>query len=281
MPAYNVERYVDEAVGSVLAQTLRNWELIVINDGSTDTTADLLSAYSDPRVHILHQRNRGVSAARNVGLDRAKGEFITFLDADDVLPKTSLANRAGFLATRPDIDIVDGQISVMDERLLQEIRRYVPRYVGPIFPALIRLDDTVFLSGFYMFRRRLLADLRFREYVTHAEDLIFFLEMADRTGAIVGHIDHTVYIYRNRPGSAMRNLSGLEQGYLALLAIAWGLQQANPADLSFLKRRIASIMVKSWLRCGRPDRAFGILVRLMGDRSKEAATPIAGPYARL
>ncbi len=83
IPLYNKERYVRRAIDSVLAQTVRDFELLVIDDGSTDNGRALVRAYTDARVRLIHQENRGVSAARNRGMAEARGELIAFLDADD------------------------------------------------------------------------------------------------------------------------------------------------------------------------------------------------------
>jgi glycosyltransferase involved in cell wall biosynthesis len=82
MPCYNGEAFLAEAVGSVLGQTFRDFELIVVDDGSTDGSAGILARYGDP-VRVMRQANRGVSAARNAGIEAARGNFIAFLDADD------------------------------------------------------------------------------------------------------------------------------------------------------------------------------------------------------
>lgn len=83
MPAYNVEEYICKSIESVVSQTYDNWELIIINDGSTDDTEKKVELYSDQRIFIYSQVNRGVSVARNEGIKKAKGEYIAFLDADD------------------------------------------------------------------------------------------------------------------------------------------------------------------------------------------------------
>ncbi len=83
IPAYNAGKYIESAVESVLRQSYTNIELIVVNDGSTDNTLDVLSHFSD--IKILSTSNKGVSHARNVGIDTSKGEYISFLDADDEL----------------------------------------------------------------------------------------------------------------------------------------------------------------------------------------------------
>ena len=84
MPAYNSEVYIRESIDSVLAQTFADFELIVVDDGSTDTTTAIAESYSDSRIRLIRQPNRGVSVARNTGLEASQGQFITFLDSDDL-----------------------------------------------------------------------------------------------------------------------------------------------------------------------------------------------------
>lgn len=95
MPAYNAERYISECIQSIINQNIKGWELIVIDDGSTDTTLQLCKSYAkaDARIKVFHQKNAGVSVARNRGLEKASGKYIVFVDADDILPKDSLKIR--------------------------------------------------------------------------------------------------------------------------------------------------------------------------------------------
>lgn len=90
MPVYNAEKYVGRAIESVLAQTYENYELIIVNDGSTDMSAEICKRYKDKRIYSTTQPNRGVSAARNVGMLVARGELFLFLDADDYLKSCAL-----------------------------------------------------------------------------------------------------------------------------------------------------------------------------------------------
>lgn len=87
MPVYNVEKYLEKTLESVKAQSFQNYELIVINDGSTDKSFEILKMYQDrmPQLYIMDQKNSGVSTARNRGIKRATGEYVCFLDADDQL----------------------------------------------------------------------------------------------------------------------------------------------------------------------------------------------------
>ena len=92
IPVFNAEKYLPECLDSVLAQTFQNFEIVCINDGSTDKSAEVLQKYAqkDKRICILTQENLGLSGARNTGLDHAKGEYIFFLDADDTIPEYAL-----------------------------------------------------------------------------------------------------------------------------------------------------------------------------------------------
>jgi glycosyltransferase involved in cell wall biosynthesis len=102
MPCYNAVAHLPRSVGSVLAQSSQDWELIAVDDGSTDGTRAWLEVQPDTRIHVHAQLNSGVSAARNAGLDRARGEYIAFLDADDTWEPDFVATMHAALSARPD-----------------------------------------------------------------------------------------------------------------------------------------------------------------------------------
>lgn len=92
IPAYNAERTLRRCVDSVLAQTYTNFELIVVDDGSKDSTAELCDHFDDERIRVFHKNNGGVSSARNLGLENAKGDYVSFIDADDYVEPCYLQN---------------------------------------------------------------------------------------------------------------------------------------------------------------------------------------------
>ena len=94
VPVYNVEKYLRRCIDSILSQTFSDFELLLIDDGSKDKSGDICDEYvaKDVRIKVFHKANAGVSSARNLGLDKAKGEFIFFVDSDDFLDKTHLEN---------------------------------------------------------------------------------------------------------------------------------------------------------------------------------------------
>lgn len=102
IPAYNVEAYIEETVNSVLSQTLEDWELIIVNDGSTDHTLEKLESFRDERVRLITVPNAGVSRARNLGIERAAGQYIAFLDGDDVWHCSHLETAYRYLSSHPD-----------------------------------------------------------------------------------------------------------------------------------------------------------------------------------
>lgn len=266
-PVFNGAHFIMEAANSVLAQTCRDWEWIIINDGSTDGTAALLEGLDDPRIQVIHQANAGTSTARNAGLDHARGAYITFLDADDLLPPDALALRAAYLDAHPDVDIMNGGVRVTSQGRL--LRHYHPDLdEGPLLDRLARLEEGVFFSVNYMIRRHKIGDHRFPYGQTHCEDLIFFLTLAHDARLRYAAIPEAVYEYRIQPGSAMSNLDGIERGYLDLIHHSKTLSELSPATCQAQIQRVRRILVRSWLRRLRPDRAMRALIKLYSARPR-------------
>ncbi|MFV0644123.1 MAG: glycosyltransferase family 2 protein [Sphingomonadaceae bacterium] len=105
MPVYNVERYVAQAIESVLAQTLDDWELIIVDDGGSDASLDICRSYDDPRIRIISQSNRGLAGARNTGIYHARAPFIALLDADDLYHRDKLLLHYVHLRASQDIGV--------------------------------------------------------------------------------------------------------------------------------------------------------------------------------
>lgn len=130
MPVYNGEEYLAECIDSVLAQEYRNFELIAVNDGSTDKSLDILNLYKekDSRIIIYSIENSGVSNARNIGLHNAKGEYVVFLDCDDIIASDALAKFATILNNHSaKIDIIFATQKVFEEVLSKPVEVYAPK----------------------------------------------------------------------------------------------------------------------------------------------------------
>jgi glycosyltransferase involved in cell wall biosynthesis len=111
VPVFNGERYLEEALRSAVDQSLPPFEVIVVDDGSTDSSVDIAESFGGP-VRCIRQANAGVAGARNRGLQAATGEFIAFLDQDDLWPQRKLENQVATLRANPDVGVVSGRIRV-------------------------------------------------------------------------------------------------------------------------------------------------------------------------
>ena len=148
IPVYNVENYLPEAIESVLSQELERMEVIAINDGSNDSSGDLLDVYAkkDSRLKVIHQKNRGLSAVRNRGLKLARGKYIYFFDSDDVLLQGSL-NKVINRLEDTGSHIARFSVSMMDE--VGNLRRPVNKKAVPGLEVSAPINGEVFLQSLF------------------------------------------------------------------------------------------------------------------------------------
>ena len=204
VPVYNVRDYLEECVNSILGQSCPNWELILVDDGSSDGSGELCDrlAAADERIRVLHWPNGGVGAARNAGLDAAEGEYILFLDADDSYEPAAM-ERLLSLIDDADADAAAAGALCVNER--GEItKRIVPRggvYTSPeeILRAFFLCSDGLYSCWGKIFRASVLKDTRFEAY-TRAEDALFCAEALSRCGTYAV-TEESLYRYFRRSDS--------------------------------------------------------------------------------
>ncbi len=122
MPAYNAERYIAEAIDSILNQTYHDFEFIIINDGSTDKTEEIILSYEDPRiVYIKNEKNMGIVYTLNRGLDAAKGEFIARMDSDDISLPTRFQEQITFLLNNPNVAVLGTAINIFGDGITSSV----------------------------------------------------------------------------------------------------------------------------------------------------------------
>lgn len=114
MPVYNAEKYIAEAIASVLKQSFRDFELLIVNDGSTDHTVKIIEAFNDPRIVLMHQENKGIAAALNAGLSRSRAEYVARFDADDICYPDRLKIQYEFIRAYPEYHILGSAADYMD-----------------------------------------------------------------------------------------------------------------------------------------------------------------------
>ena len=247
MPVYNAEKWIASAIQSVLSQTHTHWELLIIDDGSTDRSKNVIEKFQDGRIQYFFQENKGVSSARNLGLKHMKGKFICFLDADDELTPESIAARMDVFDANPKVKMVDGYVSLYDDEMKTLLRLWKPSVKGNVLRCLLSLQDRCFFSASWLIKIVPGFNYVFDERMTHAEDLFFLTGVAE-TGEY-DFVNQTVYKYRASPHSAMRNLDGLGYGYWQLYNNVKRIYGSKLGfwDLLLLLTKIRKIMFLSYL----------------------------------
>jgi glycosyltransferase involved in cell wall biosynthesis len=197
IPCYNQAKYIKEAVESVLNQTLQNFEIIIVNDGSKDNTAQLLQASNFPKTKIITTENRGVSSARNTGIKAAQGKYILPLDADDKIGNTYLQKACEILEKNLDVGIIYCQAKIFGKR--NEIWN-LPKYTLHGMLA----GNIIFNAG--VFRKSTWEKTRgYDESLTLWEDWDFWISILE-TGLIPHKIEEILFYYRKHGESSTRKL---------------------------------------------------------------------------
>jgi glycosyltransferase involved in cell wall biosynthesis len=205
--AYNVARFIRETIESALAQSLRNIEVIVIDDGSTDNTQAILRSFSDDRLILLRQENRGVSAARNVGLAAARAPYIFFLDADDILTPGALCRMVGALDEMPEhVACFGHHIKISEDGSELSTRSYLSWKLLPAEHTLRNLIAKNFISGAICIRTEAARAVRgFNPELKLGEDWEFWCRLAT-LGDFAAMSDDIILMYRQRFTSASYRL---------------------------------------------------------------------------
>lgn len=207
VPVYNTREYLEQCVTSLLSQTYGNIQIILVDDGSTDGSDSICDAFvaRDSRIQVIHQKNQGVSAARNRGLEKAQGEWVVFVDSDDFLPNTSLES-----LINSNADLAIGGITELDESgNYLETQPHFPFQVLTQKHALeMMFDESLWGYQGYLwnksYRLQIIRQygIRFDPSVKYNEDRLFIVEYLLCCATIV-IIPKTVYFYRKRAESAL------------------------------------------------------------------------------
>jgi len=180
MPVYNGARYLAAAVESILWQSHADFELLVLDDGSTDGSGDIAEAYRDPRIRVVrNESNRGLVETRNRGIRESRGKYVAFLDSDDISLPRRLETQLRFLEDSPDFVMVGSRIALVDEQ--GELTGMFSLFeASPAsFPSIL-LFDNYFAQSAVMVRGDALADEMYRQEFPCAEDYDLFARLALR-----------------------------------------------------------------------------------------------------
>lgn len=212
VPVYNVEAYLERCVESILQQTYAHFELILINDGSTDSSGQicdqLASQYEN--IKVYHIENAGVSNARNMGIQLATGSWVTFIDSDDFVTQDYLATLAS-AAEGLNVGFVIAPLHHIKNGIVTDL----PSHSGKTelwsteetMKELLMTTRTSFFPVAKLFKRDLLADEKFNTNYHLAEDALFLTELLLKTRCSCVFIDKPVYFYDHREGSATTSVN--------------------------------------------------------------------------
>jgi glycosyltransferase involved in cell wall biosynthesis len=211
IPVYNCAKYIGKSIESVLAQTYRPHEIIVVDDGSTDGTYEALNPYLDSIIYV-YQKNAGEPAARNTGIRRSSGGYIAFLDADDLWMPDKLELQMDYFAAHPECALVYTDMMTFNENgiLTKSMRASRGRVYrsGKIFPYVFR--ETLFGSGSVVFRRDCCETVGyFDESFLIGSDYEMWLRMARHFE--FGYVDKPLLMYRQHQEMSTRMLGKVPQ----------------------------------------------------------------------
>ena len=239
VPVYNAEKYLHRCIDSILAQTYTDFELLLIDDGSKDKSGEICDEYArkDTRVRVFHQENGGVSSARNLGLDNAKGEWITFVDSDDYIEENFLKSFEGNL----DADLVIG--NMVEPRGRGDIIKTLPcGYYSSIRSALKGQLQCLGLQAPWgkLFRNASLGNLRFDERMRVSEDTQFvYVYMSKAKDVCIlspeRRVGSSCYVYGGCENFDAKYQIPVKSAVYHMIALESAYQTLNMYDIDFEK----------------------------------------------
>lgn len=209
VPVYNAEKYLNRCIDSILSQSLKDFEVLLIDDGSTDKSGTICDEYAkkDNRIRVFHKENGGVSSARNVGLDEAKGEYISFIDSDDWVVPIYLAELLSLY--HGNIDLTEcSYIYYGNEQILfktEFVETDSESYLEKLF------QNKRFYEGFLwvkLFKATLITNLRFDSKLAYNEDRVFIAQYVLKCRK-VATTQNCLYYYDNTHANAMSKLGSV------------------------------------------------------------------------
>lgn len=242
---YNEEKYLAQAIDSVLVQTYSNFELILVNDGSTDHSDEIVKSYHDDRIkYISYRENRYQAYARNKGLEIATGDYIGFFDCDDIMRPDKMEIQVNYLKEHEDIALVSGGYAYMDAMGNVDEKFVEPRYRSDEeIKAFMLYRNCIAFAGAALFRRELIDQyhVRFDESNRSSEDYRLFIDMLPY--GKFANVNHCFFNYRINHGSKSSEVvKSNEEAYdievRKLLEHAWRMRgfSLEENDIAFMYR---------------------------------------------
>lgn len=240
IPAYNAEKYLSQCLDSLIGQDFRDWEGIVVDDGSTDSTADIAARYAaaDPRIKLFRKENAGVSAARNFGKKKAVGQWITFIDSDDCLYPHSLS---ALISASAGVEMVAGGFFCGISQGAPEAKKKSGRVSSSpevLLEMLYQTGTDVSVCG-KLYSSALANSLDFRSG-RRFEDLEYNIELLSSGNFKIRIISDIVYFYRTNPTSFINTFRPDRMDVLPVTEELEELLRNTPAEDAAHERRLSA-----------------------------------------
>ena len=213
IPVYKAEDFVAKTIRSVLRQTYKELEVVIVDDGSPDRSIDVCRKFDDPRIKIVQQANRGLAGARNTGIRHSTGDYIALIDADDLWTTDKIEKHVKHLQGSPDIGISFSYSELIDETDKSTGLKQIPTKIKDITPPYILRRNPIGNGSTPVFRRKVFKDIEFRanlygeeetfyfdESFKRAEDVECWLRIAVETKWGCEGIPECLTLYRVNPG---------------------------------------------------------------------------------
>ncbi len=252
IPAYNATRYIEQAVLSVKSQFFQNWELIIVDDGSTDNQNDLIGrlAAADPRITLIRQNNQGVSAARNKGLESSNGRYIAFLDADDVWLPNNLSEKL-LKFEQGEFGLVHSDAAVINSKG-DETGAMLKGKEGDLLEDLLSWNGPHIPGPSSILVTREVVDEvgEFDVSLSTSADFDFFIRVASKF--IIGHVPIVTWQYRVHSANMHGNIQAMEHDVLLVFrkSSAAGLFK-SPKFEKRCRAKMYSVLGRSWIGDGK------------------------------
>ncbi len=236
MPVYNAEKYIGEAIESILKQTLDDWELIVVDDGSTDGSIEIIKSFHDNRITILrNQQNMGVSKSSNIGLQHSKGRYVTRMDADDISEKTRFEKQVGFLDKHPDYVLCACNVRTTDGSVF---------FILPEEDQLLKISllyQNPFVHSSVLVRGNDVRDIAYNEQYNVAEDYELWMNLSCK--GKFASLPEILFQYRWHPENAShRAKEVMNDRHKELLLKQLSMIGIQPSEEEFSVHRYLSIL---------------------------------------
>jgi glycosyltransferase involved in cell wall biosynthesis len=207
LPAYNAMTYLPQAYQSALAQTFTDFEILIVNDGSSDNIEEWVAKITDSRVRYIPQKNQGAQGARNTGINNAKGEYVALLDADDLWEATKLEKQVCLLDENPEVGLVDTWIILIDREGNSKGWVHASTAEGQIWEEIIQ-EPTIICGSSPMIRRQCFEKVGvFDPSLRYAGDWDLWIRIASRYSFAL--VKEPLVRYRLHPQNTSKNCRGM------------------------------------------------------------------------